>query len=328
MLTRLTRRQSLLACGGAIAAAGAWTALPDQWRAIARGTDGVVGAAALHLSSGAHFHLNGDDRFPLASVCKLPLAMHILALVEERKLALSDEIEILPQDVWAGVSVIEKSWPAKRRYSLRRLVELVVAQSDNTAEETLFRIGGQGPALAARLRQWKVEGVRVDRSERQCDLDRNGIAAPPWSQWTDAGLRALIAKTPEADRYRALKKSLEDPRDTGTPNATVQLLARLFRGSLLSAASTALLIDILKATTSFPTRLKGLLPPGTVVAHKTGSIGSLKGLALGTNDSGVIFLPGGAQVAVSVYLKDSTRDDATRDRVIARVAKAAFDWWS
>src|SRR5690242_4801144 len=110
MLTRLTRRQSLLACGGAIAAAGARTALPDQWRAIARGTDGVVGAAALHLGSGSHFSLNGDDRFPLASVCKLPLAMHILALVEERKLALTDEIEILPQDVWAGVSVIEKSW--------------------------------------------------------------------------------------------------------------------------------------------------------------------------------------------------------------------------
>jgi beta-lactamase class A len=328
MVMRLTRRQSLLACGGAIAAFAAKPDLPEQWRAIARDTDGVVGASALHLSSGARFSLNGEARFPLASICKLPLAMHILALVEERKLAFTDEIEILPQDVWSGVSVIEKQWPAQRRYSLRRLVELVVAQSDNTAEEALFRIGGQAPALTARLRQWKVEGVRLDRSERQCDLDRNGVAAPPQSEWTDAGLHELITRTPDAVRYRALKKSLGDPRDTGTPDGTTNLLARLFRGELLSPASTTLLIDILKATTTFPHRLKGLLPPGTVVAHKTGSIGPWKGLALGTNDSGVIFLPGGAQVAVSVYLKNSTRDDGTRDRVIARIAKAAFERWS
>jgi beta-lactamase class A len=317
-----------LACGGAIAAAAAGLTLPERWRAIARDTDGVVGAAALHLSAGTHFSLNGDAMFPLASVCKLPLAMHILALVEERKLALADEIEVLPQDVWAGVSVIEKQWPARRRYPVRRLIELVVAKSDNTAEETLFRIGGQGAALAARLRQWKVEGVRLDRSERQCDLDRNGVAAPPVSQWTDAGLRALIAQTPEAARYGALKQSLADPRDTGTPKGTVQLLARLFRGSLLSPSSTSLLIDILKTTATFPNRLKGLLPSGTVVAHKTGSIGPWKGLALATNDSGVIFLPGGVQIAISVYIKNSTHDDAARDRVIARIARAAFDWWS
>jgi beta-lactamase class A len=50
-----------------------------------------------------------------------------------------------------------------------------------------------------------------------------------------------------------------------------RVLARLFRGEALSKASTARMIEILKATATFPHRLKGLLPPGTVVAHKTGS---------------------------------------------------------
>jgi hypothetical protein len=35
-------------------------------------------------------------------------------------------------------------------------------------------------------------------------------------------------------------------------------------------------------------------------------------------------LPGGAgQLALAVYVKGSTRDQATRDRVIARIAKTA-----
>jgi beta-lactamase class A len=87
------------------------------------------------------------------------------------------------------------------------------------------------------------------------------------------------------------------------------------------------LIEILKATTTFPTRLKGLLPSGTIVAHKTGSTHTTKGLTAATNDSGVIFLPNGGLIAVSVYVKASTRKDSVRDLVIARIARAAFDYY-
>jgi beta-lactamase class A len=202
----------------------------------------------------------------------------------------------------------------------------MVARSDNTAVETFFRIGGEGPGMAARFREWKIEGVRIDRSERQCGLDQSGVnPQPPPDQWTDALISALIAKTTPETKYRATRRYLGDPRDTGTPNGTVQLLARAFRGELLSKPSTARLIEIMKTTTTFPTRIKGLLPAGTVVAHKTGSTGTVKSLTAATNDSGVIFLPDGSQLAVSVYVKASTRNDAARDRVIARIGRAAFD---
>jgi beta-lactamase class A len=325
---KLTRRTCLWALGSGIAGA-ADRKLSEEWRRIAEATDGRVGAAALHLTSGRSVSLNGDERFPLASVCKVPIAMNILALVDEGKLALNQEIEVLPRDVVSSVSDIAARWTAqRRRFLLNETIELMVARSDNTAVETLFRIGGEGPAMAARFREWKVEGVRVDRSERQCGLDRNGVEHyPPPSEWTDGTINALIAKTTPAARYRATRRYLADPRDTGTPNGTVQLLARAFRGEVLSKSSTARLIEILRATTTFPTRLKGLLPPGTIVAHKTGSTGTVLGLTAATNDSGVIFLPDGGQLAVSVYVKGSTRGDAQRDRVIARIARAAFNYY-
>ena len=173
---QLTRRHYLLALGAVSTVAVAKDqSLSAAWRQIARGTDGTVGVAALHLSSGTLVILHGEERFPLASVCKIPIAMNILALVDEGKRSLDEQIEVLPQDVWAGVSELEKRWPAQRHFRLDEMIRLMIAKSDNTAVETLFRIGGGGPAITSRLREWKVSGVRVDLSERQCALDLNGV---------------------------------------------------------------------------------------------------------------------------------------------------------
>ncbi len=133
----------------------------------------------MHLGSGRLFSLNGSQRFPLASVCKLPIAMNLPALVDEQKFALQQEVEVLPRDVVSSVSPLAGRWPAQRRFPLREMIELMVAQSDNTAVETLFRIGGEAPAMAARIRAWKVEGIRIARSERQCMLDRMGAVPTP-----------------------------------------------------------------------------------------------------------------------------------------------------
>lgn len=295
----MTRRECLLALAASRVSFASSPSLVEKWRGIARSTDGLVGAAVLYLKTGRLISLNGDQRFPLASVCKLPLAMNIFAMIDEGKLALDQEIEVLQSEIWPPVSDIAKEFPARRRFPVARLLEVMVAHSDNTAEETIYRIGGGAAAMAARFRQWGVEGVRIDRSERECMAQ-------------------------QAD-YAGVLRYLDDPRDTGTPNGTVQLLAKLFRGEALSRASTDRMIEILKTTTTGPKRLKGLLPPSTVVAHKTGTTGVTRRLAAGTNDSGVIYLPNGELLAISVYVKASTRSEDVRERVIARIARSAFD---
>ncbi len=37
----------------------------------------------------------------------------------------------------------------------------MVSESDNTAVETLYRIGGGKAAMARRFREWKVDGMRI-----------------------------------------------------------------------------------------------------------------------------------------------------------------------
>lgn len=274
--------------------------LTARWRKIAAATDGTVGASALHLGSGQSASLHGDERFPMASVCKLPIALHILAMVDEGKLSRGGAIEVLPQDVVPHVSEVAERWPKQKDFPLDELLQLMVAKSDNTAVETLYRIGGGAAPITARLHGWHVDGIRIDRSERECNRDAS------------ASMRRFIA----------------DPRDTATPDSTVGLLRRLFRGELLSAPSTARAIRILEATSTGPARIKGMLPAGVVVAHKTGTTGTAGGLNGSMNDVGVITLPNGAgQIALAVYIKGSRRSTEAIEPVIARIARAAFDFW-
>jgi beta-lactamase class A len=301
----ITRRQCLFLFGAGLSAAPANT-LAARWSEIAAETDGSVGAAMLHLSSGEHVSLHGADSFPLASVCKLPIAMHILAMVDEKKFSPGTLIEVLQPDVTLNVSEVGHRWPKQRRFPLDELVSLMVAKSDNTAVETLYRIGGGSAAIMARLRGWHVDGIRIDRTEKQCGLDASG-------------------PTPAA-KLAAMRRFIADPRDTATPDGAVRLLQRLYGGEALSAASTARLTAILETTSTGPDRIKGLLPAGTVVAHKTGITGSAGKLNAGTHDVGVVTLPKGAgQLALAVFVKCSTRDLPARERVIAKIANAAFE---
>src|SRR5581483_1434760 len=150
----LTRRK-LLSFGGAAALHAAESPLVAQWRAIAAQTDGVVGAAALRLDSGEMVALRGDERFPLASVCKLPIAMAILAMVADGNLRLDQEIEVPRSGVVPSVSPIADRWArGETRFRLDEMIRLMIARSDNTAVQTLFRTAGGAPGLAARLRAW------------------------------------------------------------------------------------------------------------------------------------------------------------------------------
>jgi len=296
-MMKFTRRQYFYLFGAGLSAASE-SPLAERWRQIAAETDGAIGAAALHLGSGKHTSLRGDERFPLASVCKLPAAMHILAMVDEDKLSRSAAIEVIKQDVTTDVSEVGHRWPKQRRFPLDELLLLMVSKSDNTAVETLYRIGGGPAAINARLRGWHLDGIRIDRTERQCGRD--------WQ----VSMRNFIA----------------DPRDTGTPEGTLLLWKRLFRGELLSPSSTASMIEMLRATSTGAGRIKGMLPAGTEVAHKTGTTGTVGGLNGSTNDVGVITLPnGGGQLALAVYLKGSRQDLNARENLIARIAKAAVD---
>ena len=113
-----------------------------------------------------------------------------------------------------------------------------------------------------------------------------------------------------------------DLQDTATPDAMATLLARVWRGEILSDASSKLLLDIMRRSTTGANRLKGLLTPDAEVAHKTGTIGGT------TNDVGIITLPHNAgHVVTVVFVKWSELRVPERERAIAHIARAVHDYF-
>jgi beta-lactamase class A len=105
----------------------------------------------------------------------------------------------------------------------------------------------------------------------------------------------------------------------------VDLLARLDHGAILSALSRGWLLSTLAGATTGPARLRGRLPAGTRVEHKTGTSSPIGGAYLAVNDAGIIALPGGARVAVAVFIAGSRAPLPEQEALIARLARAAWD---
>ncbi len=132
----------------------------------------------------------------------------------------------------------------------------------------------------------------------------------------------LLDSVPGEKSDEAERAFNDDPRDTSTPRAMATLLEKLWKREALTEESSELLLDIMKRCRTGEGRLKGILPAGTEVRHKTGTIGK------SLNDVGIITLPDGAgHVVVAAFVKKSELPDAERERAIAEASRAAHDYF-
>ena len=301
------------------------THLAAEVARLAEQAQGRVGVAAYHLETGRGITLNGDEGFPMASTYKVPIAVQILSMVDRGELGLYDLIEIDQSDVYVTSSAISDLLDDPGlQVSVHNLLELMLQISDNIATDVLMATAGGSQAVTDRMREAGVEGIRVDRPTWA--LIANWLGAPDVSEDNkiDPEDYEVVLRAPRTDASQAANNANfnSDPRDTSTPAAMSTLLQRIWNREILSEDSSALLIDIMYRCQTGEGRLKGVLPAGTEVAHKTGTIGQT------TNDVGIIDLPDGAgHVVAVVYVKESEVEVSEREAVIAQVARAIHDYF-
>jgi beta-lactamase class A len=308
-----------------VSAASDLTSLESKVSAIAARAGGDVGVGLRHLPSGETVLVRGRERFPMFSVYKLPIAMTLLKRVDEGTQLLDMKVKLGHGDLRPGVStgisgrVAKDGW----MYTVRELIEAAIAASDNTASDAILDLAGGPAAVTAYVRGLGIADLRVDRAEIEMAADLYGVTLPARAGWTLENLNALLSHAPAGSKQAATRRYLhDDPRDTTTPEAALALLGHVHARDALKPDTAALVVDVMRKTTTGDRRIRALLPPGTV-ANKTGS-----GPAT-TNDVGIVTLPGSAgQFAIAVFVRDSPQDDARRERAIAGIARAAYDHWS
>lgn len=251
----------------------------------------TIGYSAIDLDTGRTVSHHAEQRFPMGSVFKFPLSLAVLHLVDEKKFDLDRQYTIQPSDFSPGFSPIRDNAHGQPvTMTLREIVRYTLGMSDNTGADYLMKLIG-GPAVVTKyVRDLGVQGIRVDRSEKQMAADIHG--------------------TPDGRAKYAV-----DPRDTATPRALMELL-RLFyeKRDGLSPASHEFAMTTMLATKTGPKRIVSVLPAGSTFAHKTGTMP-------GTfNDVGVITLPDAKHhIAIAVLVKGAKTDDD--EKVIAETAK-------
>ena len=263
---------------------------------IVESADGTIGVAIRGVENNDTLTINGSDRFPMQSVYKFPLALAVLSRVDNGALSLDQQIFVKKDDL------LPNTWsPLRQKYpngnvaiTLDELLTHTVSQSDNIGCDILFRLVG-GPEIVNNY----IHGL---------------------------GISAMAIVATEEEMHRDWEVQF---RNWSTPGAMGQLLCKFYHDSILSTGSRDYLWQLMVKTVTGPQKLKGLLPAGTIVAHKTGSSGvNDKGIAAATNDVGIMTLPNGSHVVVVAFVSNSSAGENARDEVIARIARCVWDVYS
>jgi beta-lactamase class A len=271
---------------------------------LLRNSEGTIGVAVRHLESGRGLAVNGDVLFPMASAFKVPILVEILAQAGEGRFSLEDEINVDKTDQHPGSGMISSLIAPGIRLSVLNMAHFMMMISDNSATDILLaKVGPDN--VNARLRGLGIEGMTVGRSCQEMIRDY---------------LRAVAGLPDREERRKAIAAYGENPDDAATPSAMNALLEKIVRREILTPESCDLILSIMRKCETGEARIKGLLPRGTDIAHKTGTIAGT------VNDCGLIVLPEGrGRVVLTVFSKDFMGPTEDVEALIAGIARLAFD---
>jgi beta-lactamase class A len=285
------------------------TATRSEIERLADATGGIVGVAATQLATGRHIGYREDELFPTASVIKLPLLVTLYEDAIAGRIDLSERVTYREGTKVAGSGVLQYLDDGLDP-TLRDLSVLMMSVSDNTATDLLFDRVGKA-RIEATMGRLGLARIRVPFDIREMlmelvDMDHT----QPGGYEELRGLLRLSAGS-------GGRSMMPEQADRTTPADMCRLLELIESRAILDSDACTAIIELLKRIQS-ATRIPGLLPKGSIVAHKTGSYRRLR------NDAGIVYAPNGPY-AVAIFARELARDNVDDDGALARISLAIYE---
>lgn len=248
-----------------------------------------VGIAIQNIENGDTLTINNELHFPMQSVYKFPLAMAVLHQVDEGKMSLKQMIHIKEKEL------LKNTWsPLKRKHPKGDL--------DISLAELLDYVVAKSDNNGCDVL------FRIMGGTKQVEQYFHGL-----------GYTNIAIKTTEKQMHKGEKVQYTN---WCLPSEMTNILSDFYLQKHLSKSSNEFLMNLMIQSENGPQRIKGLLPTETTVAHKTGT-----GIKV-VNDVGIITLPSGNHIAISVFIQHAEEEFETIELLIAQISKAVYDHYT
>ena len=246
----------LAALAGTPAAASAqsidWAGMKSQLEARIAQHKGQVGVAVIDLATGETLSIRGDERFPTASNIKIAVLLELFTQVERGRISLSDPLTLLKVDQIGGSGILQH-FDTPLQLTVKDAAMFMINQSDNTATNLI------------------VDKLGVRAVNERMD----SLGYPGTKLWAKVSRSRQTSIDPDSSRVWGLGVT--------TPMENARIFASMYKGEAVSPEASKQMIAMARTQAWGYNEIPRYLPPGVVVAHKTGSVSATR------NDCGIVF---------------------------------------
>jgi beta-lactamase class A len=297
MITSLRRTSPAIAglllplCIG-LPASGSDPALESRLMPLIKAHDGKVAVAVKNLSSGESFSYHADEPMTTASLIKFPVMIETYRQAAEKAVDLDARVTLKDADKVPGSGILTHHFSDGASFPLKDAVHLMIVYSDNTATNLVLDAIGLGSTAAT------MEKMGYPNTKIHSKVFRGSTSVFP-----DRSKRFGLGST--------------------TADEMVRLCEALNRKELVSPEASEAMIKHMQACED-KDKFARFLPPGTKIAHKTGSLNAAR------TSAGIIECAQGP-VALCVLTsenKDQTwTADTAGNKLCADIARIVFDYY-
>ncbi|MDZ7317885.1 MAG: class A beta-lactamase-related serine hydrolase [candidate division KSB1 bacterium] len=270
----------------------------QQMFALEKSFGGRLGIMAKNLKTGELLSYKATEKFPTASVIKLPIMVEYFYQVAEGNLNPNQRVVLSDSNKWGGSGLLQY-FEGTSEQKLIDAVMLMITISDNTATNLVIDALGRSheeklAAVNHRMEQLGLKNTRL----------LNKLMS--WATKTNA---------PESVRYGV---------GVATPEDMVVLLEKIYAGAIVDSFACRKMIEIL-AQQFYNDMIPRFLPfettPDLRVAHKTGSVTGVR------CDVGLVLSPR-VNFAIAIFCDQiqDRRENEENSGVIAASQAARLVW--
>jgi beta-lactamase class A len=198
--------------------------------------DGVLGVAAIDLTSGKTLAYHADTVFPTASTIKIPIMIQLFRAVRAGEVKLSDSIPVTVKELVDDSPIVEKAAKGPGRIAVRELLAGMIQVSDNTATNKLIELLGM---------------AKVNRA-----MDEYGF------------LQTRLRR-----RMIDLAAAVRNEENVSTPLEMARIMETIYRGKAVDESASREMLDVMTATRA---EVRIAIPAEIRVASKPGGLDGVK----------------------------------------------------